>query len=123
MKVLLSTLLILAGSSAQAQQFFANSRITAVTFKRATVGTTTADAIATADIAGNVLSWKICNDAVNTSTYLIVGAAADVADDGVRLLPNACFVCDNCSGSLLDSLKVKAQAASNGYSITQYRTK
>lgn len=108
-------------SVANAQQFFANSRISAVTQSHDTVGTTAALAIASASVGGNLLSFKICNDAVNTSTHLIVGQATDPADDGVVLDKGQCFVCENCKSSVLKLMRVKGQAASNGYSVVQYR--
>jgi hypothetical protein len=39
----------------------------------------------------------------------------------MTLLPGACFECKNCKSSTLALLKVKGQAASNGYSVIQYR--
>lgn len=104
---------------ANAQSY--ESRIGNVSFYRTTVGTTTAAAIPGASIGGNVASYKICNDAINVSTYLIVGEATDAATDGMTLLPGACFECKNCKGSTLGLLKVKGQAASNGYSVIQFR--
>lgn len=121
-KILFAVLAVLGlNATANAQQFFANSRITKLSQYHATVGTSAAAAIPGASVGGNVLAWKVCNDAVNTSTYLLVGLAADPATDGTMLAPGACYVCENCTTDLLKSLKVKAQAASNGYSVTQFR--
>jgi hypothetical protein len=119
MKLILGSLLAVIAGTASAQSY--ESRIGNVSFYRTTVGTTTAAAIPGASIGGNVASYKICNDAVNVSTYLIVGEATDAATDGMTLLPGACFECKNCKSSTLALLKVKGQAASNGYSVIQYR--
>lgn len=108
-------------SSAKAQTFFANTKSSVLSFTHSTVGTTTADAISSSSVGGNVISWKICNDAVNTSTYLLVGQAADAATDGVMLDKGQCFECPNCRPATLKLMKVKAQAASNGYSVIQYK--
>jgi len=119
--LLLALVAVLFAGSANAQQFYANSRVSKITSYHTTVGTTTALAIPAASVGGNLLSWKICNDAVNTSTYLAVGQAADVSDDGTTLAPGACYVCDNCASAVLKLMKVEGQAASNGYSVIQYR--
>lgn len=87
-----------------------------------TVGTSTAAAIPSASVSGNLISFKICNDAVNgSSTYLIVGQAADAATDGVTMAPGSCFECLQCKPSILKSMKVKGQGSSNGYSVIQYK--
>ena len=106
---------------ANAQVFFSNTRVGSLVHTHTTVGTTAALAIPSASVSSNLLAWKICNDAVNTSTYLFVGKAADPATDGVQLAPGACFVCPNCVGVTLKAVNVKAQAASNGYSVIQYK--
>lgn len=97
------------------------ARIAHLTQFHGTVGTTTAVAIAPSAIGSSVVSWEVCNDSVNTSTYLLVGAATDVANDGTMLAPGACYVCPNCSADLLKSTKVKGQAAVNGYSVKVLR--
>lgn len=114
---LIATLTLTSG--AYAQQFFANTQASQVSFSHTTVGTSTGAALSGAP-HGGLISWKICNDAVNTSTYLLVGEAADAATDGVMLGKGACFECPNCLAATLSAIKVKAQAASNGYSIIQY---
>ena len=119
--LLLALVAVLFAGSANAQQFYANSRVSKMSSYHTTVGTTTALAIPAASVGGNVLSWKVCNDAVNTSTYLLVGFAADAATDGAMIGPGVCYVCENCASSLLKALNVKAQAAANGYSVIQYR--
>lgn len=96
-------------------------RVGSLSMYHGTVGTTAADAIPAASVSGVLVSFKVCNDAVNTSTFLIVGKAADPATDGKTLLPGACFVCENCKPSILKGLKVKGQAAANGYSVIQYK--
>lgn len=114
--------LFLSSIPAQAQLvLFDNVRIGNVISKHSTVGTTTALAIAAADVSPSLLAWKICNDAENTSTHLIVGEATDAATDGVVLGKGKCFECPNCNPGTLKLIKVKAQAASNGYSVVQYK--
>jgi hypothetical protein len=121
MKVLLSMALIMFSVQASAQVFFSNTRTGNLIQTHSTVGTSAADAIASASVSNNLLAWKICNDAVNTSTYLFVGEAADPATDGVQLDKGQCFECPNCTAKTLKTIKVKAQAASNGYSVIQFK--
>ena len=102
-------------------QFFGNAQARRLTTYHATVGTTTADAIPSASVGGNLMSFLICNDAVNTSTHLWVGQATDAATDGVMLGKGECFECPNCKEGILKAMRVKAQAATNGYSVIQYR--
>jgi hypothetical protein len=86
-----------------------------------TQGVSSIVSIASASVLGDVVMWKICNDAVNTSTELFVGKAQDTESDGVALDKGACFVCVDCSGAALKLMRVSAQAASNGYSVIQYQ--
>lgn len=92
-----------------------------------TVGTSVAGvsgvvAISPSNAKGDVVLWKICNDAVNTSTHLFVGkSTTDPDSDGIMLGKGKCFVCENCATALLKEFYVSAQAASNGYSVTQYQ--
>ena len=116
----LFVLSLLFTTLANAQNFFPQ-RLGQVTMYRTTVGTTTAAAIPPASIGGNVYAFKICNDAENTSTHLLVGEAVDVSTDGVMLGKGQCFECNNCKKSMLEALKVEGQAAANGYSVIQYR--
>lgn len=117
---LLSLLLAHSGPS-QAQVFFSNLRVSNAIFTHSTVGTSTAAAISPSAVSPGLLGWKICNDAVNTSTYLLVGEAVDVSTDGRMLGPGKCHECPNCSPATLKAVKVEAQAASNGYSVVQYK--
>lgn len=119
MKLLLGAALLCISSVSQAQGYA--SRIARLEFYHATVGTTTALAIPSVSVGGNVVAWKVCNDAVNASTFLAVGEAADVSSDGVMLPLGACFECPNCKGDTLKLIKVEGQAAANGYSVIQYR--
>ncbi len=107
--------------AAHAQQFYSNVKASRISTYHTTVGTSTAAAIPSASVGGNLISFKICNDAVNTSTYLLVGLAVDVSTDGLMLDKGQCYECPNCSAAILKLLKVEAQAASNGYSVVQYR--
>lgn len=116
----LSALLAISfNPSAQAQT--SAPKAANIEFYHATVGTTTAKAIPSVSLKSAVIHWQICNDAVNTSTYLLVGEATDVATDGVSLAPGACVKCDACTMASLDKIKVKGQAAANGYSVVQFR--
>jgi hypothetical protein len=109
-------------SSASAQvSLTAPARIAHITQFPGTVGPATAVAITPSAIGNSAVSWEICNDSVNTSTYLLVGVATDVSTDGTMLAPGACYVCPNCTGDLLKATKVKGQAASNGYSVKVLR--
>lgn len=108
-------------SAAEAQIFFGNTRVGRIVQSHTTVGTSTADAIADADVSPGLLGWKICNDAVNVSTYLLVGQAVDVSTDGVSVAPGTCFECPNCNAGTLKTIKVEGQASSNGYSVVQYK--
>jgi hypothetical protein len=114
----LSALILATSTFAQSNS---DSRIVSVSQYHTTVGTATAAAIPSASVAGNIVSWKLCNDAVNTSTYLLAGFAVDAATDGVMMAPGACYVCENCQPAILKLLKVKAQAASNGYTVILYK--
>lgn len=119
--VLLALFSISLPLSASAQVFFQNTRTGTLVQTHATVGTSSADAIADASVSPNLLAWKICNDAVNTSTYLYVGKASDAATDGVMLDKGQCFECPNCNAATLKAMRVKGQAADNGYSVVQYK--
>jgi len=114
-------LAVLLAPAANAAWFAENTKIKSVTPYHATVGTTTAAAIPSASVLGGIYRFDVCNDAVNTSTYLALGMDTDVSDDGIRLAPGQCFVCENCKPSILKLLKVEGQAADNGYSIFQYK--
>ena len=117
--LLLTPLVFMLSGNAGAQIPFSSMRAINISTSHHTVGTSTAAQGAT--VGGNVISWKICNDAVNTSTYLLVGKASDVSTDGVMLGKGACFECWNCKASTLSSMRCEGQAASNGYSVIQYR--
>lgn len=124
MKFLLSLIVaafaLVASTNAHAQ-FAVGKRVGHIDYAHSTVGTSAALAIAAASVGGNSVKFMVCNDAVNTSTFLEVSSGADPATDGIRLGLGQCFVCENCSNALLKALNVKAQAASNGYSVIQYR--
>ena len=95
--------------------------ISALAHYRTTVGTTAALAIPSASVIAGLSGFRICNDGINTSTYLVVGLNADPTIDGDRLKPGACFECMNCTAGLLKSYSVAGQAASNGYSVIQFK--
>ncbi len=119
--VIAAILVLVCATQASAQQFFSGDRISGVVQSHATVGTSTAAAIAPSSVVGGLVSFKICNDAVNTSTHLLVGQAVDVSTDGVMLGLGQCFECINCKSDVLKAMKVEGQAASNGYSVIQYK--
>ena len=85
-----------------------------------TQGVSASAAIAPASLAAKLMGWKICNDAVNTSTHLYVGEAIDTETDGVMLGKDQCFSCVQCTSGQLQAMKVSAQAGSNGYSVLQF---
>lgn len=120
-KFLLAILALFALAQVSFAQISANVRVAKVEITRGAVGTSTAAAITPSAVGGNLYMWKICNDAVNTSTHLLVGKAVDVSTDGVMLGKGECFDCPNCSPQSLKDMKVEAQAASNGYTVVQYR--
>lgn len=105
---------------ADAQVFFANTRIGRADFDHSTVGTSAQDAIAPANVGANVLSWAVCADSANAN-YVAVSQNADPDTDGIRLGAEQCYTCSNCTASLLKSLKVKGGAAAQGYSVLQWR--
>lgn len=87
-----------------------------------TQGVSGTKAIASASIVKNLLGWRICNDAVQTSTWLAVGKTAlDPDVDGTRLGKGKCFECPSCTKASLDALYVSAQAASAGYAVVQFK--
>lgn len=114
---LVVTLAALFGGASAA--YAQGARATKIVMYRNTVGTTTAAAIASP--ASDLIGWKICNDAENTSTHLLVGMASDVSTDGTMLAKGACYECTNCPQGALALMKVEGQAASNGYSVIQYK--
>lgn len=86
-----------------------------------TVGTTAAAAIPTANVGGQVLGWNVCADSGNTST-LALGQLTDPSTDGMLLGAGACFACPNCTNRPLKTMRVKGGAASQGYSVVQFRS-
>lgn len=66
--------------------------------------------------------WKICNAGVNTSTWLAVSqTAGDPTSTGIRLGKGQCYQCMSCSTGLLTKMYVSAQAASNDYSVVEFK--
>jgi hypothetical protein len=102
-------------------QFFSNVQVSKLEYDHSTVGTTAGKLIADADVKSNLLGFHVCMDAEATATYLAVGEDTDPLTDGVRLGPGLCFVCNNCRAATLKKLRVKAQAASTGFSVIQFR--
>lgn len=78
--------------------------------------------LADANVLPGVLGWRICNDTVNTSTWLAVGESTlDPELDGTRLGKGKCYDCPSCTAGVLKDLRVSAQASANDYSITQFK--
>jgi hypothetical protein len=88
---------------------------------KATDGVSAADAISSASIVGNLRGFTLCNDAVNTSTYLQVGFGTVITDTSTRLNKGQCFVCGECKKGVLQTLRVSSEAATNGYGIVQFK--
>lgn len=118
---LAAAVMLAIAPGARAQVFYSNLRIGSTIHTHSTVGTSTTLAISAGSVSSSLAGWRLCNDAVNTSTYLFLGEASDAATDGVQLDKAGCFECPNCSPATLKAVKLKAQAASNGYSITQFK--
>lgn len=75
-----------------------------------------------ADVVPGLMGWRICNAAVNTSTWLAVGESTlDPELDGIRLGKGKCHDCPSCSVQSLKDLRVSAQAASDAYAIIQFK--
>ncbi len=77
--------------------------------------------LAVASVEPRAMGWRICNQAVQTSTWLAVGQAADTETDGVRLGKGKCYDCPSCSPSTLTVTRVSGQAASAEYSVVQFK--
>lgn len=88
---------------------------------KATDGVNATDAIADASVVGNLRGFTVCNDAVNTSTYLQLGFSTVITTTGTRLGKGQCFECVECKAGILKTLRVSSEAASNGYSIVQFK--
>lgn len=86
-----------------------------------TQGVSGAVAIAAADVVPGLMGWRICNYAVNTSTWLAVGETIDPETDGLRLGKGKCYDCPSCSPQSLKDIKLSSQAAANDYSVTQFK--
>lgn len=105
---------------AQAQVFFANTRVGTVLYAHSTVGTSAADAIAPTAVGPNILAWQICADGANAS-YVAISTGVDPDTDGVRVKAGECFECPNCTATTLKNANVKGGAAAQGYSVLQYK--
>lgn len=87
-----------------------------------TQGVSGTAAIADASVVPALMGWRICNDAVQTSTWLAVGETSlDPDIDGVRLAKGKCHECPSCGPATLKAVKLSAQAASAGYSVIQFK--
>lgn len=86
-----------------------------------TQGVSGSAAISAGSILGGILGWRLCNNGTNTSTWLAVGSSLDPTVEGVRLGKGKCFECLQCTGGMLKAATVSAQAASNGYSVVQFK--
>lgn len=79
-------------------------------------------AVQLADQKKDLVGWQICNDAVNTSTALYVANVTDPSAGGQSLGKGQCYYCVKCGNQLIGQVKVSAQAATNGYSVQQFRS-
>lgn len=100
------------------------TRVDTVLMYHATAPTSTALLIPVVDVGSQLQGWRVCADNGNTGSVL-VGVALNSSDAAV-LGPNSCFSCTDisgstCSNSGLKSLQVKGSAASQGYSVAQFR--
>lgn len=87
-----------------------------------TAGVSGTRAIADGDVQAADQGWRICNDGVQTSTWLAVGpTSGDPTTTGQRLGKGQCYLCLSCPSGLLKTLYVSSQAASDGYSIVQFK--
>lgn len=86
-----------------------------------TQGVSGAVAIAAANVVPALMGWRICNYAVNTSTWLAIGEALDPETDGLRIGKGKCYDCPSCSPQSLKDIRLSSQAASNDYSVTQFK--
>lgn len=78
-------------------------------------------ALAASALLPSALGWRICNAAINSSTWLAVGKTTDPEVDGVRLGPGKCFDCPACTKAALGAVKLSAQAAADAYSVVQFK--
>jgi hypothetical protein len=85
------------------------------------VGTAAAAAIPAASVKDQLVGWELCADSTNTNT-VSVGNAADPTTDGRMLAAKECLRCPGCVATTLKGLHAKGGAASQGYSVFQYRT-
>jgi len=88
---------------------------------KTTDGVSAEAAIGASDIIANIRGFQVCNDAVNTSTYLLIGWSATVQDTGIRIGKGICYSCEECSRSILSNMYVSGQADANAYGIVQWR--
>jgi hypothetical protein len=87
-----------------------------------TQGVSGTAAITSTEVLPGMLGYRICNAAGNSSTWLAIGKATlDPETDGVRLAPGKCLDCPSCTGKVLTDTKVSAQAASNAYTVVQFK--
>lgn len=79
-------------------------------------------AIAAASVEPGLQGWKVCNYAINTSTWLAVGKSTlDPDTDGVRLAKGKCLECLSCTPKSLKDVRLSAQAAANDYAVVQFK--
>lgn len=86
-----------------------------------TQGLLATSAIGSSDILTNIMGYRICNHSANTSTWLAIGKSTDPETDGVRIGPGKCIDCPSCARDVLGLTTVSSQAASNYYSVIQFK--
>lgn len=85
-----------------------------------TVGTSAQIALPLVNVGNQLHGWRFCADAGNTNVVYL-GQLTDPATDGMVIGAGICFLCENCMNTTLKSMRTKGGAASQGYSVTQFR--
>jgi len=88
---------------------------------KTTDGVSAEAAISSGDILPNLRGFWVCNDAVNTSTYLLIGWSVSVQSTGMRLGKGQCWKCEECNKAILSGMYVSGQADSNAYGIAMFK--
>jgi len=85
-------------------------------------GVSGALAISSGNLITDMRGFEVCNDAVNTSTYLILSWSATIArDNGLRLGKGECFQCHDCTKEVLSTMQVSSEANANAYAVIQWK--
>jgi hypothetical protein len=117
----MKTLFLLIAMIFSLSLFAEGRKANSVTYYHAEAGVGVTDAITATSVDKDTWGWMICEDAEATATFLAISSGADPALDGIRIGPGKCFYCENCGSKSLIDANVKAQAASTGYSVIQFK--